>query len=794
MPAGAASAGPGAETSPPFPGSGLKGGYSPSDLRSAYALAATATGSGQTVAVVAAHDDPNAQSDMSTYRAEYGLPPCTAAEECFRKIDQNGGTSYPTPDTQWSEEISLDLDMVSAICPNCRILLVEANVADESNLATAEDTAVAGKASAIDDSFVGGEARGLASHYHHPGIPIAAAGGDTGYDPHASPPAPAAYPGVIAVGGTSLQPAGGRRGWSETVWSTGAGTGTGSGCSAELKPVWQTDTVCVHRTTNDISAVADPNTPVSVYDSYKTGEPWLLLGGTSAAAPIVAATMAMATPYTRSFDGAEALYLDAGSGSGGFNDVVAGSNGSCGTYLCRATVGYDGPSGLGTLSGVPNLPTPAPATGTASSIEATEATLRATVDTHGADVAACKFQYGATMAYEASVPCSSPPGRNYGPTQVSARLSGLSASSEYHFRILVEYATGSAAGLDAVFATSGRPPSVSTLAATAVTSSAATLNGSVNPNGPAVLQCSFEYGPTAAYGASLPCSATPGSGTSSVVVFATLGGLGPGAVYHYRLRASTLNGSTDGADRTVTALPLTPTVSTGSATAVTATSATLTGTVDSRGAPLSSCAFEFNSADSLLPCAVLPTAGSGPAAVTANVSGLRPGTVFSYRLLATNAGGTGYAAISQFATLLAGPLEPVLPGQPAGPAKPYHAVLTRRSITVGPAGSAPLRIRCPAQLRRCTGRVIIRATTRSRGGGSTSTRMVTLASARFHAGRTGVATVAPVLSSRARSALARKGVLRAIATLVTNAPAGPPGTWRTVVVLRAGSAGARRAT
>lgn len=352
--AGAITTGPEQEVSPAVYGTGFEGGYSPTELRSAYDLPSTAAGSGQTVAVVDAYDDPKAEADLHVYRSEYGLSECTAGNGCFEKVNEAGeSVKYPPANRTWAKEISLDLDMVSAICPKCHIILVEASTNEESDLAAAEDEAVKLGATEISDSFVGehsGEHSGEAPAYDHPGVPIAASAGDHGFG--VAPPA--SYPTVIAVGGTSLRPGASRRGWTETVWGQeSGGEGTGSGCSEEPKPAWQTDVGCPNRTTNDVSAVADPNTPVSIYDTYETGSEWLLMGGTSASAPIVSAAMALASPYTRSFEGAEGLYLEAASGNGGFNDIVSGSDGSCHDYLCEALPGYDGPSGLGTLHGAP---------------------------------------------------------------------------------------------------------------------------------------------------------------------------------------------------------------------------------------------------------------------------------------------------------------------------------------------------------------------------------------------------------------------------------------------------------
>jgi subtilase family serine protease len=320
------------------PGGGSPSGYNPADLQSAYKLPSATAGSGQTVAIVDAYDDPKAESDLGVYRAQFGLPACTTANGCFRKVDQNGGTTYPRGNRSWAQEISLDLDMVSAICPNCHILLVEATSNSFSNLATAVDEAATLKATEISNSYGGSEYSsevGDQSHYNHPGIAITVSSGDSGYGVQF----PAASQYVTAVGGTTLNKANNSRGWSETVWS-----GAGSGCSAYIsKPSWQTDTGCSRRTVADVAADADPNTGVSVYDSYH--EPgWLVFGGTSVASPIIASVYALAgnagglTYGSYSYSHPRSLF-----------DVTSGSNGSCGgSYLCTGVDGYDGPTGNGT--------------------------------------------------------------------------------------------------------------------------------------------------------------------------------------------------------------------------------------------------------------------------------------------------------------------------------------------------------------------------------------------------------------------------------------------------------------
>jgi subtilase family serine protease len=334
------------------PFAGTPSGLIPTQLQGAYALPSSTAGAGMTVAIVDAYDDPRAESDLGVYRSTFGLPACTTANGCFRKVNQSGGTKAPRGNVGWAEEISLDLDMVSAICPKCKILLVEATSATFSNLSAAEDTAAKLGANAISNSYGGSEwstEKSYDTHYNHPGIAITVSSGDSGYGVQY----PAASPNVTAVGGTSLTPvSSGARAWTETAWS-----GAGSGCSAyESKPSWQTDTAgCSNRTVADVSAVADPYTGVSVYDTYGGLSGWLVFGGTSVASPIIASVYALAG-NAGSIDGSfvydNASGLNANDGTPNLNDIQSGSNGSCGnSYLCNAGVGYDGPTGLGTPNG-----------------------------------------------------------------------------------------------------------------------------------------------------------------------------------------------------------------------------------------------------------------------------------------------------------------------------------------------------------------------------------------------------------------------------------------------------------
>jgi N-acetylneuraminic acid mutarotase len=347
-------------------------GYGPADLRSAYDLPADG-GAGATIAIVDAFDNPRAEQDLATYREQYGLPACTTDNGCFRKVDQRGGAEYPAPDDGWAGEISLDLDMVSAVAPKAHILLVEADGAGTDDLGTAVNTAVALGARYVSNSYGAyyedPSVQALdAAYFDHPGTAVLFSSGDNGYGVSY----PASSPYVTSVGGTSLtRNADTARGWSEQVWNrvTTDSSGqqhwgaTGSGCSQfEPRPAFQPDTGCTGRSVADVSAVADPGTGVAVYNSFSDAG-WNVYGGTSASAPIIAGVYALAgTPVEGTYP-ASYPYLTPGA----LNDVTVGDDASCGdfglcasgptprcepTASCTAGPGYDGPTGLGTPNGL----------------------------------------------------------------------------------------------------------------------------------------------------------------------------------------------------------------------------------------------------------------------------------------------------------------------------------------------------------------------------------------------------------------------------------------------------------
>lgn len=364
-------------------GHGELGGLDPADLQSAYEIPTTGGGT-QTVALIDAYGYEYAESDLAKYRERYGLPPCTTANGCFRKVNERGEeANYPPGEPEWDGEAALDVDMVSAACPECHILLVEASTERPADLARSAATAAALGATEVSNSYgypeqleyVCGPRRCAQYNkdYKHAGVMFFAAAGDAGFEDSDYGPGfgvplttnfPASSPNVTSVGGTLLRKTHKKgRGWTETAWNE-FGLATGGGCSLEPKPAWQTDSGCADRTDNDVAADAALESGVSV----RLDGTWFVYGGTSVASPLVAGIEAHAGAFPRSL-GAEAFYEDPSS----LFDVTEGNTyvefieifshegfteyevveGKCplAEYLCRAEPGYDGPTGLGTPDG-----------------------------------------------------------------------------------------------------------------------------------------------------------------------------------------------------------------------------------------------------------------------------------------------------------------------------------------------------------------------------------------------------------------------------------------------------------
>jgi subtilase family serine protease len=299
-------------------------------------------GSGQIVAIVDAGDNPNASSDLSTYRGQFGLGTAN-----FSKYNQEGQQSNYPKYTGWSVEIDLDIEMVSASCPLCTIYLVEANSSSSSDLSTAEQTAQNLGAHIISNSWIcyGSNSCGLTG-FNTSGVLYLAASGDEGYH---NIGAPSVLDTVVAVGGTQLSKSGSS--YNETVWN-GAGAGCASGVT---KPSWQHDPDCSSRTDADVSSEAGCSPGVAEYDSYDGG--WFGVCGTSAASPTIAAVYALAGNAS-SQNAAEGLWTVKGKKRHrDFWTIKVGNDGSCGgEYLCTAGTHqyhtYAGPTGWGSPKGI----------------------------------------------------------------------------------------------------------------------------------------------------------------------------------------------------------------------------------------------------------------------------------------------------------------------------------------------------------------------------------------------------------------------------------------------------------
>ncbi|HMD52046.1 MAG TPA: S53 family peptidase [Solirubrobacteraceae bacterium] len=495
---------------------GPAGGLTPADLATAYSFSPSAGGTGQTVGIVDAFDDPTIEKDLSAFDTEYGLAACTTANGCFQKVGQTGSTtSLPAADKRgWSVEMSLDVETVHSVCPSCKILVVEADSESLSDLAKSVTEAVKLGATEVSNSYGTletelGEAE--RSAYNDPGVVITASAGDSGYldwDNVANvggvapelPNGPASLTTVVAVGGTSLAltTAGARK--SETVWNDSGRpsveefkqfSATGGGCSTLFTaPAWQqtaagwASTACgTKRLDNDIAAVADPYTGFDIYDSYvyepKFTPGWLTVGGTSLSSPLVAGLFGLAGGSHGVSYPASTLYTHLGQSSSLY-DVTQGGDGYCdgeepgpcgepevnellgdldclGSTACDAAGGFDGPSGVGAPIGL-------------------------------------------------------------------GAFNGPSSETK---------------------------PTVVTKSASSVTASSALLHATVNPNGGKVSACSFEYGPTTSLGKSVPCSSLPVPGTKPKPVSATLSELSAKTTYYYRISATDGAGTSIGTTRYV---------------------------------------------------------------------------------------------------------------------------------------------------------------------------------------------------------------------------------------------------
>ncbi len=427
----------------------------PAYLQNVYDLTylSQTAGVGDTVAIVDAYDDATAEADLAVYRANYGLPACTTANGCFKKVNQNGQSS-PLPATNggWNMEEALDLDAVSALCPNCKILLVEGSDNGISNLQTAVQTAASIGAKQISNSWSYGASGAVSSSaYTFSGVSVIASSGDNGYMTGFAA-YPASLPGVTAAGGTGIIGASPTdthaRGLYETAWN-----GAGSGCNVwEAKPSYQSDAGCTGRTYTDVSADAWPGSGLTIY----SGGSWFPVGGTSLSSPLIAAFEALtgvngSTPQW--------AYTDQGL----LHDVGMGSNGSCANfYVCNGVLGYDGPTGAGSINGAIAQGAPGVALGSAGS-----GGYAAGIGYYGLNLLAGVYpnglattyywQYGTTASYgQQTTPVSI--GSGPGMVTINSSITGLQMGAAYHYRLVAQNADGTTYGYDYTFTTSTAAP------------------------------------------------------------------------------------------------------------------------------------------------------------------------------------------------------------------------------------------------------------------------------------------------------------------------------------------------
>ncbi|HUA11957.1 MAG TPA: S53 family peptidase [Solirubrobacteraceae bacterium] len=492
--------------------SGPAGGLTPGDLASAYDFNPSSGGGGQTVALVDAYNDPDIEADLGTFDSQYALPACTTADGCFEKVGQSGSeTALPPDDTNgWSVEITLDVETVHSVCQACRIILVEANSEELGDLAASVNEAVALGANEVSNSYAAFETEFGASEaaaYDHPGTVVTAAAGDSGFlnwddlfslgTAPEQPDAPASLPTVVAVGGTTLKLSSSGKRKSERVWNdSGLPTreefkqfsASGGGCSSLFSaPAWQRE-ASGWSTTGCGSKRLD-NDISAVADPYTGFDIYDTYQYEKAFTPgwLTVGGTSLSSPLIAG------LYALAGGGHGRSYPAS-----ELYEHLGQPAALYDVASGgNGYCDGEENGPCEEPAVN----------------------------ELFGVLDCEGTAACDARPGYD-GPSGVGAPI-----------------------GLTAFGGVEVTKPTVTTAAATAVASTSATLNATVNPNGTDVTTCTFEYGPTTAYGSSAPCAIAPGEGKTAVAVSAPIASLLPKMTYHFRVLATNAAGTSDGKDK-----------------------------------------------------------------------------------------------------------------------------------------------------------------------------------------------------------------------------------------------------
>ncbi len=638
--------------------SGGNGGYDPCYLQSAYNLAAAAEGSGgdgQIIAIVDYSVDPDIAANLATYRLEFGLPACPSGTVSssntgcvFDQVAQSGAPSSGS--SGWDVEISLDVDTVSAICPNCQILLLEANSASTTALGAAVNTAVADGANAVSNSYGSSEFSGetgssSSSYFEHTGVAIVASTGDTAGEVEF----PSVVPDVIAAGGTSLLQSSNQGTRSatatETVWdgTPSAGDGSGAGCSAyESAATWQSSflsaaggtSTCSKRVTADVSADADPDTGLWIYDTYSEGG-WLIVGGTSLASPTIAAIYGLAGNATGSsaYPGST-LYANASS----LYHVSVGKVGTCGNYLCDATKsidGFNGPTGLGTPGGAgaiaafefdPSTPPVVPAAPGAPTVgTVTQTTVGLS---WGAVSGATSYNvYDGTSSSSLTLLAS-------GVTTDSYTATGLSPGTPYYFALAAHNSAGTSAQSAASPTTTLAltvPSAPTGLAATAASGSVSlTWTAPTSTGGSPITSYIVRYSTIA--GDEL----TTGSSYSRATTSAAIGSLTNGTEYYFQVEAVNNQGDST-ASSAVSATPTAvapPTKPGNLRVRALGSTADVSWTASSGTGPITYLVLVSTS--SSMSAATSHSAGS---ATSYSVTGLSRSTTYYFEVVAQNSGG-----------------------------------------------------------------------------------------------------------------------------------------------------------
>ena len=607
----------------------------------------------------------------------------------------------------WSLEMSLDIEMAHAICQNCHIVLVESENSTGASLEVAEQTAARPRgeggvgAGEVSNSWGGSEPASDSEAFNHPGTVITASSGDLGYlgrkaSEEGGPLGveyPASSPHVVSVGGTSLTMTGeGGQAWAdESVWG-----GSGGGCSVNFaSPAWQhevSDWASVgcgtgsesRRASNDVAADADPYTGVAVYDSVPylaPGEPprdgsppgWAPIGGTSVASPIVASMFALAGGSHGVAYPAQTLYSHLGSGL--LHDITEGGNGVCegfyesgcsgslaplspedcgrGALICTASVGYDGPSGVGTPDGAgafapaqththgagsPEAPLTEACGGSAG---ATEAKACGTLNPH------VDATVGYYVAYNKGSSClggretALVPEAQHEHSTVSAELVGLEPDTEYAYCVVATNTSGETQGSTVVLMTAPLAPrSPFTLPAAKIATETVTLEGRLTAER-APTSWYFEYAPGSS------CSETGAGRTPEVQdtrpaepieVRAPVSGLAPGTEYSVCLVAKNAVGASAGAQISFTTKAIAPRV-----VSVLANAGSSEATIEGHvlpGAQHARCELEYGPTEAYgIRVSCKEDLGGTEDTANVHVTGLEPGTEYDYRLVVENTSG-----------------------------------------------------------------------------------------------------------------------------------------------------------